>query len=80
MADIFGREGSALEKAGDNLVKQVKESHKQKRVDSRKEIEQAVKDSPLGFLNKKRMSVTMYHIPQKRWDNIFKKGNRAKAA
>lgn len=80
MADIFGRENSALEKAGDNLVKQVKEAHKQKRVQSRKEIEQAVKDSPLAFYNKKTVSVTMYHIPSKKWDKIFKKGQRAKAA
>lgn len=80
MADIFGREGSALEKAGDNFVKQAKENIKQKKADGRKAIEHAVKYSPLHYLNKKTVSVTMYHIPAKRWDSIFGKGQRAKAA
>ena len=80
MADIFGRHNSPLEKAGDNLVTQVKEQHKARKAYSRKEIAQAVKDSPLNFLNKKPVSVQMLpSITQRRWDAIFKARPQKKA-
>ena len=66
MADIFGRHNSALEREGTRLVQQAKAAHQKKREHARKEIEAAIKDSPLHSLNSKRVSVIVPAFFEKR--------------